>query len=334
MKTGNTGIRNNKIKLAYILAASHSGSTLLAMILGSHPEIATVGELKFTALGDVERYRCSCREEIRKCAFWAGVVEDMAARGFDFDLNNAGTDFGSIGSGYARKLLLPLHRGKGMEGVRDLALLLSPVWRRDYRKIQEKNAELIACIAGRMGKRMVVDSSKVAVRLKYLLRNPDIDVKVVRLIRDGRAVGLTYMDSARFADAADQHLRGGGMGIDGDYPRLSMQDAAWEWRRSNEEAEILLNGIDKSRWIEVRYEAFCQDPQSETSRIFSFLRTDPVDSMACFRSAVHHVVGNGMRLDTRREVILDERWRDILSRENLSVFEAVAGKLNRRLGYK
>jgi hypothetical protein len=33
-------------RLAYILAASHSGSTLLSMLLGSHPQIATVGEMK------------------------------------------------------------------------------------------------------------------------------------------------------------------------------------------------------------------------------------------------------------------------------------------------
>ena len=41
--------------LVYILAASHSGSTLLAMLLSTHPEICTVGELKATNLGDPHR---------------------------------------------------------------------------------------------------------------------------------------------------------------------------------------------------------------------------------------------------------------------------------------
>ena len=38
--------RTEVTKLAYILAASHSGSTLLAMLLGAHRETCTVGELK------------------------------------------------------------------------------------------------------------------------------------------------------------------------------------------------------------------------------------------------------------------------------------------------
>ncbi len=50
---------NTKIRLIYILAASHSGSTLLSLLLGSHPEITTIGELKATSLGDPDQYRCS-----------------------------------------------------------------------------------------------------------------------------------------------------------------------------------------------------------------------------------------------------------------------------------
>jgi hypothetical protein len=41
---------------------------------------------------------------------------------------------------------------------------------------------------------VLVDSSKVGIRLKYLLRIPEIDIRVIRVIRDGRAVALTYTD--------------------------------------------------------------------------------------------------------------------------------------------
>ena len=39
-----------KQRLAYVLAPSHSGSTLLAMLLASHPDVTTVGELNAAAL--------------------------------------------------------------------------------------------------------------------------------------------------------------------------------------------------------------------------------------------------------------------------------------------
>ena len=68
-------------KLAYILAASHSGSTLLSMLLGSHQQIATVGELKLStkAIGDIDRYRCSCGQFIRRCDFWQKIAANMAS---------------------------------------------------------------------------------------------------------------------------------------------------------------------------------------------------------------------------------------------------------------
>ena len=56
-------------RLFYILAASHSGSTLLAMLLGSHPDVCTAGELKAASVGDVDAYRCSCGAPILQCGF-------------------------------------------------------------------------------------------------------------------------------------------------------------------------------------------------------------------------------------------------------------------------
>lgn len=210
---------------------------------------------------------------------------------------------------------------------------MSTTWRREYKRVQARTAALVASIIERSGKRVVVDSSKIGIRLKYLLRNPALDVSVVRLIRDGRAVALTYMNTALFADASDERLRGGGFGITGDRCGVSMAEAAFGWKRSNEEAENVIAGIDPSRLIEVRYETFCRNPQAEAARIFEFLGVCPDDTLARFRFAVHHVVGNGMRLDTDREVRLDDRWKDVLKQDELDVFDSVAGSLNRRLGY-
>jgi hypothetical protein len=40
-----------------------------------------------------------------------------------------------------------------------------------------------------------------------------------------------------------------------------------------------------------------------------------------------------MRLDSDNQIQVDERWRTSFSREDLDVFEAVAGHLQRQLGY-
>jgi len=297
--------------LVYILAASHSGSTLLAMLLGAHPETCTVGELKATSLGDVERYLCSCGERIKQCPFWKKVSGAMARRGVPFDVTEAGTDFQANGTAYTRALLRPLHRGPLAEKIRDAALWLSPGWRTRLAEIQRRNAALVDALCEVSGARVIIDSSKVALRLKYLLRNPALSVRVIRLIRDGRGVALTYIEE-----------RG-----------LKMAEAAHEWRRSNEEAEHLLAGMDPSRWVEVRYERLCAEPERTLRRLFAFLGVDPSKGTLDFRSVEHHVIGNSMRLDRCSEIRLDERWRSVLTAEDLRAFDAVAGKMNKRYGY-
>lgn len=320
--------------LVYILAASHSGSTLLALLLGRHPEICTVGELKATSLGDPSRYRCSCGAPIRQCPFWASVAEAMGRRGHRFDVADAGTDLAAGAGRYARRLLRPLCRGRALEGLRDMALGLAPSWRGRLRLGQARNAALVESLCEVTGKRVVVDSSKIGLRLKYLLRNPALDVKVVRLIRDGRGVALACADPARFADAKSESLRAGGNGGGREDERLSIAEAAHEWRRSNEDAEAILAGLDPARKVEVRYEDFCRSPASTLEALFAFVGVPPSADVGDFRAASRHVIGNGMRLDFTLEISVDERWRTELTGEDLRAFDAVAGPLDRRYGYE
>lgn len=326
--------RQGQTRLIYLLAASHSGSTLLAMLLNAHPDVCTVGELKATSLGDPSRYRCSCQQLISDCPFWNGIREDMAAKGFDFDISKAGTDIRSESTPYIRKLLQPLHRGSIFEMFRDVALNLSPVWRRNLPEILAKNKAFIDCVAARTGKKVIVDSSKIGIRLKYLMRIPNLDIRVIRAIRDGRGVALTYMDPACFADAQKVELRQGGHGGDRADERLSMREAAREWRRSNEEAEAILKRLKSTQFFESRYETLCESPNKVLIQIFSFIGVDPGKKVTDFRSVEHHIVGNGMRLDSGNKIQLDERWRENLSRIDISQFDAEAGEMLFKLGYQ
>lgn len=323
----------DKIRLIYILAASHSGSTLLAMLLNAHNDIASVGELKATSLGDVSHYKCSCQRLVRECDFWTGISQDMSEYGIPFDIVDPGTHYGSGVSSYVRRLQRPLHRGAFFEKLRDVALSLSVSWQARLPEIQNRNEALMRCILKRSEKKLIVDSSKIGLRLKFLLRHPQLDVKVVRLIRDGRAVALAYMDPFRFADASDPGSRGGGAGGNRDAERLPMSEAALEWRRSNEEAVAILNTMDKTRYIEVRYEDLCRQTTSTLDSIFSFVGVDKSLWNREFRSVQHHIIGNGMRLDSAGEINLDERWRSRLPPSDLKIFESRAGKMNRNLGH-
>ena len=183
-------------------------------------------------------------------------------------------------------------------------------------------------------KKVIVDSSKIGIRLKFLMKNPQLDIKTIRLVRDGRAVSLTYMDPGNFADAETTELRGGGHGGGRDSERLPLDQAAREWRRSNEEAEALLRGQDRLRWMAVRYEALCSEPEKTLKEIFAFIGVTSNHVNLNFRSVEHHVVGNGMRLDNSSEIRTDDRWKFHLTESQIAVFAHLAGNMNKSLGYR
>lgn len=326
--------RREPISLVYILAASHSGSTLLAMLLDSHAAVCSVGELKATRLEPIDQYRCSCEQLIRQCPFWCDIRQAMSARGFDFDITRAGTDVRVGAPPHLARVLRPLHRGPLLEAARDLVLSLSPSWRAHIASVQAVNVALAESLCERTGAQVLVDSSKIALRLKYLLRNPAFRVKVVRLIRDGRAATLTYVNPERFADAQQPERRGGGSGASRDRERLTLLQGAREWRRSNEEGAAICAALPPSQWMVAHYEQLAVDPHGTLNRIFEFIGVGTEAAIDTFKRRSHHVIGNGMRFDKSSAIVLDDRWKDTLTEDDLRLFDREAGALNRTLGYQ
>jgi hypothetical protein len=326
----------NKIDYVYILGASHSGSTLLAMLLNAHPDITTIGETSPGKMGDINKYRCSCRKIIKECHFWENVVTEMRKKHPEFDFGHFGTKFECVSRPIINRLLLFEHRGILLEFLRDAMLGLSPHWRQYKQDITARCCDLVTTVLAQSGGRIFVDSSKLAHRLKFLLCISKFNVKVIHLVRDGRAVALTYMNQDEFGDSKDTSLRRGGMGMKAEatVASLPMEKAADEWRRCLSSAEHVLAGLDKSQYIGLHYEDLCRDPEVALERLFIFLSLDPDKRVKDFRSIEQHVIGNGMRLDTTAQVVLDERWKTVLTKEDLKTFDRIAGTMNRRYGYE
>jgi hypothetical protein len=325
-------IQNKKQKLIYLAAASHSGSTMTAMLLGAHPDLCSVGELKAGDLGARDGYLCSCKALVEECSFWNGIHQKMKKRGQNFSILNAGTDIRTGATPYVFKLLKPLVRGSFCEYIRDALLFLSPTWRKQLPILQKRNADYIAAIAEQANAEAVVDSSKIGIRLKYLLKNNDIDVKVIWVVRDGRGVSLAYKNPSEYAESKDPKMRGGGIGKAREKGR-NIDKGAHEWVRCNQEAQALLATMDKSKWIKVHYEDMCNDTENTLDKVFEFIGVDPTKKRLDFKGVEHHVVGNGMRLDDSDVIKLDDRWRTELTEEELNRFNAVAGEFAHSIGY-
>src|SRR5207302_7960282 len=107
----------------YIASPSFSGSTVLAMLLGRHPEIATIGEMK-GGQEDLATYACSCGTRFIKCPFWASLIAALGERGFVYDLSDRRTmpAFRMPGSSVGDRFMRSSYRSAGFELLRDLVL--------------------------------------------------------------------------------------------------------------------------------------------------------------------------------------------------------------------
>ena len=65
--------------IVYILSRAHSGSTLLDVLLSSHDQVVSVGELK--QIVRREDPFCTCEaERVRECSFWQHLSERLVQR--------------------------------------------------------------------------------------------------------------------------------------------------------------------------------------------------------------------------------------------------------------
>lgn len=299
----------------YILAHSFSGSTLLSFLLGAHPEMATVGEMFIASNHNTDDYSCSCGEPIARCAFWRRVSEKMAARGVPFDIRNAETSlsagpYGPLGS----RVVWAEPRGPFLEGIRRLALRLLPGVRRELDRRIAINRHLAEVVLELREAHVFVDATKRPGRALLLRRDPRLDIQVIHLVRDGRAV-------------ARSSIRNLGQAV---------EDGARSWAASLRHCEALRRTFPPERWLTVRHEDLCREPHETLARIFTFLDVSPDVPIGDFRDVRakdHHIIGNRMRLSRNFEIRLDERWRTELSPEQRRIAERIAGPELRRYGY-
>lgn len=143
------------MKVIFVASPSHSGSTLLDLMLNAHPEVASVGELK--QLGRYARFarkrgripECTCgAPSLGECPFWARVAA--------ITKEATGQTLGDL-------------------NVEDYA---------DAESFERDNPVLFDAISAAAKKRYIVDSSKNPDRLALLLATPALDVFPIFLVRD------------------------------------------------------------------------------------------------------------------------------------------------------
>lgn len=306
MKNGNSPI------FVSLETSAFSGATLLSFLLGTHPHIATVGEMSgLITNANVDEYLCSCGKKIKCCEFWASVKTAMANRGFEFDVANFETQFN-----HGPRLMKRLREGflpnRTLDTLRNTILFALPGEGRQNKAVVDRNIAFIESVLEVTNKNVFVDSSKGSFRLKALYRFSSFDMRAIHLVRDVRGVVASTLRRGLSPNAAS---------------------AAQDWVRTHRRTEITLKPWPKEKYIRVRYEDVCLNPESTLEKIYDFCEVDPDSRITDFRKLSHHIIGNEMRLRSESEITLDERWKEQLTPDQLKEIEQIAGPVARRYGY-
>jgi hypothetical protein len=246
------------VKVVFIACLPHSGSTLLSLILGKHPLLTGVGEVRNVLGAYVDQIRekgvlCSCGGTIDDCRFWGRVAQQLDTRG-----------------------------GQTIEQQYQIVLdtFQSSFGREQY----------------------FVDASKKIEVLDLLRKNPNVDLRVIHLVRDVRSFTVSAMDKTRMRRERKLDRSS----------RLRVPSFFfWHWHRGNQAIQRFAkqHGIPT---LQIGYEELCLQTRPVLEEVCAFLGITPhgeIFSNLLSGSSSHIIRGNHMRFDAARKAITyDNRW--------------------------
>jgi hypothetical protein len=306
-------METEKIPYLYITGASYSGSTLLAFLIDSHPEMTSISEVGGPIPGtDIGTYSCSCGETLLACPFYREVTNRIRSLGSEFELGEWRTLFQfsrhrAVDIPFARPL-----RNTFLENIRDRIVPIFPAYRRTMREIALRNLHFARAVLQLTGKKVFADAQKDSIRIKFLRDIGRLDLKVIHLIRDARGGTASYM----------KHNNG--------------RDAAWAarfWAKANLNADRARRFVSSDRWLRIHYNDLCDDYQACMDRISDFVGVERATIPENFFGLEHHIVGNEMRMKRDQRVIRDLSWKKRLADEDLAMIAREAGSASHHFGF-
>ena len=298
---------DDRLKVLYIAGWGRSGSTLLDMLLGQIDGFLSTGELRYVwERGVIGDWTCGCQRSVKTCPLWSKVLDAIAvsrepeARTI-VEWQRQATRFR-----HTRRLLART----STDVAGDDAL-------HSYINVMQR---LYSAIGEATGSRVIIDSSKRPSDAAALTLAPNLDLYVVHLVRDPRAVAYSW---GRRQSGIDRH---------------GVVDSTISWVTWN----LMSDGVRRKlpqRSMLVRYESFVNDPQKTLTRIVEMVGEDPLrvpDAHGKIFDVkeTHTVSGNPGRFRSGSiEVRSDDEWRDRLRWRQMLGATVLALPLLRRYGY-
>lgn len=305
----------DKVKVLYIAGFGRSGSTILGNVLGEIEGFFHGGEFNFIWERNLlENRLCGCGASFDDCEVWGSVLERA---------------FGAIGRADAREMVRLQALGTR---TRHIPLMFSASGRRmlasRLEKFMNRLQKLYGAAQENTGSRVIVDSSKLPTYGYVLGMTPGIDLYVVHLIRDPRAVAYSWLRKKPQPDTEKPAYM------------LQMNTAKSPvlWDVWNASSEALWRGAS-GRYMRLRYEDFIEKPQRVLQDILGMLHEDArglafVDERNVELGVSHTVSGNPNRFQTGMVRLRpDDEWASRMRLRDKMLVTLLTFPLLARYGY-
>jgi hypothetical protein len=283
-------------RVLFVGAMGRSGSTVLELMLGALGPFIGVGELRYLwQMGLVENRLCECGEPFQSCSFWRQVGEE-AFDGWHIDPHRV----------LAIKTKLERHRS------------LPALWRHKQTGPAAEEfiwytgvlAKLYAGIQKISGSPVIVDSSKTPPYLFALRKVPNLDLRLLHLVRDPRGVVYSWKKRVQRPDVVEGQSY---------MPTYSTSKSVVLWVDYNVMYHLAGKlGVPRTF---LRYEDFIADPRAGVSKVLDLVDVTvreedlrATESQSVPVRGSHAIGGNPVRFGAREMVLkLDVEWKRALT---------------------
>ncbi len=298
-----------RLKLIYILSSGRSGSTLLDLLLGAHPDVWTVGEAQQIRAWMGAGQNCGCGEPFESCAFWRDLLPTL-------DIDDGDT---------------PIHyfRQNGVQGrvlhpnriMEHFAGRQSRETQERIREYGERNLHYLSSVREQALKTQervtwLVDASKDPYRLLWLEASGLFDIRVIHIVKDPRS--FVYSMTKKAGDTLKVKTR-----------------FTTRWAIENGLMKRYTASVFGDRARTLHYEALAEWPAPNMQDLGAWLGLDyPPELVDQFRDVDNHgVSGNAMRWGTD-PIRLDEKWRTKLPARDAQAIWLLTTPTRVALGYR
>ena len=297
-------------KIIYVAGYGRSGSTLLDMMLGSHPRVFGAGEMSTICrhVWPKDEY-CACRSRVQACPLWSRIMAEWQAGGVDIAAHAA----------LQRKIEPVIAPSRTFGGA--------AAWR-----YAVETMALMRIAVTHSGRPVVLDSSKSPGRglaLAAAARAAGVDFRVLHLVRDPRAVAFSMSKPMKIDAQA---------GVQKKIRAHPAWRTALRWNYVNAGAEALLHRIPPGHGIRIRYEDLVAQPEEVLNRIGTAIDLDLGTVAAGIAAgapiaASHQVAGSRIRMLGPMALKADLGWQDRMPAAARRQVETLSGRRLRRYGY-